>query len=261
VFYFLFAIVGHPLHPSIGFTALTLFNLLRIPLTMFPETINLSIKTSISVKRIESFLNTQDVVGLPASPKPNKEKVESNPNPGFLSFDNVTTAWRSVNDDREKAPPDRTVEASCISKFSTYCSQLFGGLPTRSVPFKHRRPDKKDNAKYKLLDNQDTNDVEMGNIGNKFMAGNQLMEPNDNMRIVLNNLSIVVHPKSFVVIVGSTGSGKSSLLQGMLLGEGVIVNGQRKTFGDLSYSPQSAWIQNATLRDNILFGADMDLDR
>ena len=54
-------------------------------------------------------------------------------------------------------------------------------------------------------------------------------------------------------MVGSVGSGKSSLLYSVL-GELNKFRGKINVNGTLSYVPQQAWIQNATVKDNILFG-------
>ncbi|KAI5119967.1 hypothetical protein M0805_004347 [Coniferiporia weirii] len=61
-------------------------------------------------------------------------------------------------------------------------------------------------------------------------------------------------------IVGPVGSGKSSLLQG-LIGEMRKVEGTVTFGGQVGYCSQTAWIQNATVRDNILFGQPFDSDR
>ncbi|KAJ7500976.1 ABC protein [Mycena galericulata] len=58
---------------------------------------------------------------------------------------------------------------------------------------------------------------------------------------------------SLAAVVGRVGSGKSSLLQG-LVGEMRLIEGRFSFGGRVAYCPQSAWIQNATLRDNVLFG-------
>ena len=49
------------------------------------------------------------------------------------------------------------------------------------------------------------------------------------------------------------GSGKSSLLSS-ILGEMVKLKGKINVNGSISYVPQQSWIQNATVKDNILFG-------
>ncbi|KAJ1401992.1 P-loop containing nucleoside triphosphate hydrolase [Sesbania bispinosa] len=63
-----------------------------------------------------------------------------------------------------------------------------------------------------------------------------------------------------VAICGSVGSGKSSLLYCML-GEIPLVSGAvTKVYGTRSYVPQSPWIQSGTVRENILFGKQMNKD-
>lgn len=59
--------------------------------------------------------------------------------------------------------------------------------------------------------------------------------------------------------MGKVGSGKSSLLAG-LLGEMHRLNlsGQINVNGSTAYVPQQAWIQNATLKNNILFHSEYD---
>ncbi|XP_015785720.1 multidrug resistance-associated protein 1 [Tetranychus urticae] len=71
----------------------------------------------------------------------------------------------------------------------------------------------------------------------------------------LQNINMSVKVGSFVAIIGSVGSGKSSLLSA-ILGEMEKVKGRININGKLriAYVAQQAWIQNATLRDNILFG-------
>jgi ATP-binding cassette subfamily C (CFTR/MRP) protein 1 len=63
--------------------------------------------------------------------------------------------------------------------------------------------------------------------------------------------------KKLLIVIGRTGSGKSSLLSG-ILGEMLKLNGSINTVGSFAYVPQRAWIQNVTLRDNILFGKKYD---
>ncbi|XP_071714451.1 putative ABC transporter C family member 15, partial [Rutidosis leptorrhynchoides] len=61
-----------------------------------------------------------------------------------------------------------------------------------------------------------------------------------------------------VAICGSVGAGKSSLLYS-ILGEIPRISGGRvKVCGSKAFVPQSAWIQTGTVRDNILFGKQMN---
>ncbi|XP_077481256.1 ATP-binding cassette sub-family C member 3 isoform X3 [Stigmatopora argus] len=70
---------------------------------------------------------------------------------------------------------------------------------------------------------------------------------------VLQNINILVPQGSLLAIVGHVGCGKSSLISS-LLGEMEKLEGDVSIRGSVAYVPQQAWIQNATLRDNILFG-------
>ncbi|XP_056384892.1 ATP-binding cassette sub-family C member 2 [Hyla sarda] len=76
----------------------------------------------------------------------------------------------------------------------------------------------------------------------------------------VKNVNLEIKEGHLVAVVGGVGSGKSSLISAML-GEMDHVNGHINIKGSLAYVPQQAWIQNATLRDNILFGAPLDEER
>ncbi|CAJ0909146.1 405_t:CDS:2, partial [Entrophospora sp. SA101] len=74
---------------------------------------------------------------------------------------------------------------------------------------------------------------------------------------VLKFLSMKVRKGEVIAIVGDVGAGKSSILaaiQGQIKKE----NGVRKVLGSISYVPHDAWLLNATLKENILFGEDFD---
>lgn len=73
----------------------------------------------------------------------------------------------------------------------------------------------------------------------------------------LKNINMKVKKEKLTALVGPVGCGKTSLLSA-LLGEMDKVNGTVNVDGRVAYVPQQAWIQNATLQDNILFGRPMD---
>ena len=73
----------------------------------------------------------------------------------------------------------------------------------------------------------------------------------------LKDLNLNIKKGDLVAVVGKIGSGKSSLLSS-ILGEMVGVSGDVKTSGSVAYVAQQAWIQNMTVRDNILFGKPLD---
>lgn len=75
--------------------------------------------------------------------------------------------------------------------------------------------------------------------------------------IILKDIEMQVMPGQLVAIVGSVGAGKSSLLAAAL-GEMVKVGGYTNINSSVAHVPQEAWIQNLSIRDNILFGRDLD---
>ncbi|ORZ14972.1 P-loop containing nucleoside triphosphate hydrolase protein [Lobosporangium transversale] len=65
---------------------------------------------------------------------------------------------------------------------------------------------------------------------------------------------------SLTAVVGRVGQGKSSLLSAMI-GDMYKREGHVRIYGSVAYVPQQAWIINATVRDNIVFGKPFDQER
>ncbi|KAI0503298.1 ABC transporter family protein [Xylaria bambusicola] len=73
----------------------------------------------------------------------------------------------------------------------------------------------------------------------------------------LEQLNLAIGRKEIIAVIGSVGSGKTSLLA-------ALAGDMRKTSGEVllgasrAFCPQYAWIQNTSVRNNILFGKDMN---
>ncbi|XP_064006538.1 ATP-binding cassette sub-family C member 3 isoform X2 [Pogoniulus pusillus] len=145
-----------------AFVSLSLFNILRFPLTMLPQVISNLVQTSVSLKRIQQFLSHDEL----------------DPN---------------------------SVETKAIA-------------PGNAISVTH----------------------------GTFSWGKEL-KPS------LKDINLLVPSGALVAIVGHVGCGKSSLVSA-LLGEMEKLEGEVAVKGSVGYVPQQAWIQNATLKDNILFG-------
>ncbi|KAK4830095.1 hypothetical protein QYF61_008522 [Mycteria americana] len=74
---------------------------------------------------------------------------------------------------------------------------------------------------------------------------------------VLKNLNVSIPEGSLVAVVGQVGSGKSSFLSA-ILGEMEKLEGTVQRRGSVAYVSQHAWIQNDSLQENILFGANLN---
>ncbi|XP_078665040.1 ATP-binding cassette sub-family C member 8-like [Branchiostoma floridae x Branchiostoma belcheri] len=80
---------------------------------------------------------------------------------------------------------------------------------------------------------------------------------------ILTNLYINIPRGKLTFIVGSVGSGKSSLLNA-ILGEMTTITGSVRfasAHDSVAYAAQKPWLLNASLKDNILFGSPMDRRR
>ena len=147
------------------FVCLSLFNIMRIPLTLFPWALIETVKLFVSFNRINKFLNAEELA----------RTVESTSGAGeeeAIKVENATFTWN-------------------------------GGGKGGDTP-------------------------------------------------TLRNIDLKVPRGSLVAVVGMVGAGKSSLVSA-LLGEMEMLSGSARREESVAYVPQQAWIQNMSLRNNILF--------
>jgi ABC-type multidrug transport system fused ATPase/permease subunit len=196
--FYVYTNVEHkPLIPSVAFTALSLFQILRIPLDQLADMVAHVQESKVSVDRIEEYLSE------PETDKYNQliSRRKDDKGEPLIGFENATFSWGG-EDMADKASADA----------------------------------------FKLMD-----------LDLKFRVGH------------LN------------VVAGPTGSGKTSLLMG-LLGEMTKLKGEVYLPGGRSredvkpnpetgltetvaYCAQQAWLVNGTVKDNIVFASDWDQKR
>ncbi|KAL6564195.1 Multidrug resistance-associated protein 4 [Orobanche minor] len=83
---------------------------------------------------------------------------------------------------------------------------------------------------------------------------------NENGEGAVNCLSFEIRKAELTAVVGTVGSGKSSLLAA-ILGEMNKLSGKIRVCGSTAYVAQTSWIQNGMIQDNILFGLPMNNER
>ncbi|CAK4076908.1 unnamed protein product [Aphanomyces euteiches] len=158
------------------FTALSLFNLLKIPLIQMPQIIANMMQALVALRRIMQFLDLEEK--------------------------DLTTVWTP-----------RTAPADALERYT---------------------PDKIDIS-----------------IENASFGWTAESKP------LFRDLNLTVKRGEFVIVHGSVGEGKSSLCAA-ILGEMEKQSGSIFVGGQVAYFSQQAWIQNLTIRENILFGKPYD---
>ncbi|KAL8667629.1 MAG: hypothetical protein Q9202_000484 [Teloschistes flavicans] len=79
----------------------------------------------------------------------------------------------------------------------------------------------------------------------------------DKSRNCLENVNFTARKGELNCVVGRVGSGKSSLLQAVL-GDVWKINGEVVVHGRTAYVAQQAWVMNASVKENIVFGHRWD---
>ena len=77
---------------------------------------------------------------------------------------------------------------------------------------------------------------------------------------VLKEVNLHIHPGELIVVKGSVGAGKSSLLLA-ILGELTVESGDIERSGRVAYVEQEPWILSATIKDNITMGKSFEKDK
>lgn len=220
------SILHRELTPAMGFTALTLFNILRFPLQSWPSIINNYVRANISLRRIELFLESPEVRGSHSIRNGDDCKP---PHDVVLRMEAVELGWRPST---EAAAHD---EAKWC--YQAHCSTLSWN-----------------SASYELVQAEDSLDRDLE-------QALKISDSSDDIRVVLSGVNLEIARGSLNVIVGMTGSGKSTLIMG-ILGECIQTKGSIKlSCSRVSYVSQAAFIQSGSLRENILFGEPFDEDR
>ena len=197
------------------FTCLGILSSIQEPVRSLSTIYTNAIETLISLKRIENFLKQDDV-------DPNKiqrNEQDSNSEGIAVKIENGNFSWGV--EQREEKP-------------QTY------------LPLQKSRNDTKKSKSIYNSNNKHYNQFQSIEVF-------PLLLPN-----TLKNINLTVNKGEFICIIGEVGSGKSSLLYAILnnLIQLPGKNGELTKLivnGSIAYVSQTPWIQNETLRNNILF--------
>jgi len=218
-------VLGRQLNTSVGFTSLLLFSLLNGPMQTLSDMISRGVNARLSLGRIASLLNAPNVQGLLSVMHSNEVRVSDTEEKCHVRFEGVSLAYI--------APVDIEEQVHAASNSST--SSSYSQLPS--------------------------SDIEMAQLGLTEDNSEWDSTPAGARTVVLCDVSFALKEGSLVAVCGATGSGKSTLLLGMI-GECPIIAGRVSVArSSVSYVAQTSWIQNDTIRNNVLFGSAYDAER
>ncbi|XP_038050114.1 ATP-binding cassette sub-family C member 9-like [Patiria miniata] len=241
---------GEVLTPDVAFSCLSLFMLLVEPLYLFPQSLSVTVTGAISTGRLAAFLAAPEVdmktlKAIEVKKKEEPEIVESgemhtpdNDKDPEVSFTDGGTEVPLLKMKKQHFKDSNASLHSSVSQDTT-CSNVstdssgldsLTGLP-RSIAIK----------------------IENG----CFAWDPESSEP------VLQDINVTIPAGKLTMVVGTVGSGKSSLLSAILeemtLQDGsLLVNRSRNS---IAYAGQKAWILNTSFQESILFGQPFNRKR
>jgi len=260
-----YSAAGNPLTAAKVFSSLAFFNKLRFPLSMLPNTLSQIPDAYVAMKRLNNLLNAKEIDDLPEvnfnaedaisiengqfnwevvkpedkkKNKKNKKEKEKEKDPN-----------KSIKDKSSEKKEKGDITESTSTSTSTSSDNISSNINNESEN-KNKNKNKNENG-----DSDGDKDDQKDNKGEVIILNDKEPTPLESFR--LYDINIHIKRGSLTAIVGAVGSGKSSLVNAIIgemkREEGKIVHG-----GTFSYCSQQAWIQNATVRDNILFGKEYD---
>lgn len=219
-----YTLTDNGLQASTVFSSLALFNGLRVPLNLLPLVIGQVTDAWNSLKRIEEYMLLEEQSDEAVFDPDAKSAVE---------LRHASFTW-------ERTPTQDTDKVSAMA----------GGPGANN---------KGDDNKAKTDSSKEKKAAAAAAAASKPNEaednGSTLVEDREPFK--LQDINVSIGRNELVAVIGTVGSGKTSLLAA-LAGDMRRTQGETILGASRAFCPQSAWIQNSTLKDNILFGKDMD---
>uniref|UniRef100_A0A8C5S2M5 ATP-binding cassette sub-family C member 5 n=2 Tax=Laticauda laticaudata TaxID=8630 RepID=A0A8C5S2M5_LATLA len=229
-------ILGYDLTAAQAFTVVTVFNSMTFALKVTPFSVKSLSEASVAADRFKSLFLMEEVHMVkkkPASPH------------AAIQMTNATLAWESshasVQSSPKMTPKMKKGKTAMSTKDKRKLQQHEGGQTMFTEQKGHLLVDSDDPPSPE----EETQRIQLANV---------------RLQKVLYNVDLEIEKGKLVGICGSVGSGKTSLISA-ILGQMTLLEGSIAVDGNFAYVAQQAWILNATLRDNILFGKEFEEER
>ncbi|KAJ1791653.1 hypothetical protein LPJ59_004956, partial [Coemansia sp. RSA 2399] len=248
-------VFGNKLTAEIAFTSLSVFRTVYHGMFRVQDYFTSLTDIFVSIDRISTYLGSSHIQDL-------EERVTLNTK-NILGFESADLEWVSP----EEKTNDSTTEGAVASSASTVKSPA-----TEQTPLLSGEP-----STTQIARTADGSSVSLTKL-------------NEVTPFSLKNIDVRFPTGGFSIVAGPTGSGKSSLLSA-LIGEMTLTRGsimvptvdsklaaaaaagestykdivdisnEGLALHDIAYVAQEAWLRNATIRENILFGEAYEKER
>ena len=235
IVFFTYVQLGNELTATVAFTTIALFNVMQLPFAFLPMGLQQFSQSLVSCDRMVKFFESEELeeyVDRGKSTADEEGKPESEAETAIV-IENASFFWVKETEELLHDEEKRREDSMAVKT-----------VTGDEVSLREGRSSITDVDAAKLLSDTDST-VEVG----INRSCHTLMDININIR-----------KGQLVAVVGSVGSGKSSLLQA-LLGEmicKVSTNTKVAMNGSVAYCAQQPWILNETVRENVLFGREYD---
>ena len=223
-------------------SSIQLVRSMTFPIIAIPAFLNMITSNVLSIERLQNFLYGEEH-------KENncKNKEEMDYNDLLIKFDNTTFGIKNNND----------IDDNINKKNNDIKNK-------NSV--KKEKKDEKEEYELKEIFLENNNKENLINTENKIdiktLQKNMELNKISKDIILLKNISLEIKKGEFIIILGPTGSGKSSLFNAILNNCHIFSSNSPPIInGELSFYSQQPWIISDTLKNNILFFKSLDREK
>lgn len=215
-----YSLSQHALDPAPIFSSLALFNSLRLPLNLLPLVIGQVVDAWSSLGRIQDFLIAEEQADDFIWDMEGKDAVRTS---------HADFTWeRTINQDGKNQGGAAVPSKKQVKKDKEAERRRHSGVDKAEAKAENAiHPEKTDGA-------SDVTEAEP---------------------FKLHDVDLKIGRRELIAVIGGVGSGKSSLLAA-LAGDMRRTSGSVTMGASRAFCPQYAWIQNTSVRENIVFGKD-----
>ncbi|KAI9004380.1 P-loop containing nucleoside triphosphate hydrolase protein [Hyaloraphidium curvatum] len=250
VMFLCYSAAGGEFTPAIILSSIAMLEIIRWPLLLLPMALSWAVDAWVSLGRFQELFEAEEV-------QERGHSTDGDGQPGLVTVsDNTVFQWDSV-------PPQETLDDAVKDQKSSSKNFVWRTLDRT---FRRRGKPGAGETAGQTGGNSDTKDA----LAKALEAvpetddrapspGEEALKP-EATKFTLSLPAVTFSPGSLTLIVGPVGAGKSTLLAG-LIGDVKLLSGNVALRGSIAYAAQSPWIQSASIRGNVLFGAPFNAER